>query len=161
MFAKETRHFSRGLSLRAATVRWIDTLTASFHCEPGVLNASWSLPADLSSVPKARRLTRTRLAAWGLEKVGDVVELLVSELVTNALRHTSGPCRLSLTAEDGLLRCEIEDTSTDQPRLRSDRALIEDGRGLHFLAALACCWGSSRTQVGKVVWFEVPTRAVA
>jgi hypothetical protein len=123
--------------------------------------ASWPLSASTSSVPKARRLARARLTAWGLEGMSDVVELLVSELVTNALQHAPGPCRLTISAQDGLLRCEVEDTGTVLPQAHPTREYDEGGRGLHLLDLLACCWGSSHTPTGKAMWFELPTRAPA
>jgi signal transduction histidine kinase len=110
-------------------------------------------------VPKARRLARERLTEWGLENSRDVVELPVSEVVTNALRHTPGPCRLTLFTLDGLLRCEVEDDSTEVPLMRRNRTWGETGRGLHLLDMLACCWGSARTSSGKTVWFELPAMA--
>jgi hypothetical protein len=129
--------------------------------EPGQQVASWPLTPDLTSVPRARRLTRARLTAWGLEGFSDVVELLVSELVTNALRHAPGPCRLTISALDGLLRCEVEDGSTELPCVRKQREFDEGGRGLHLLDMLACCWGGARTPTGKAMWFELPTGAAA
>jgi len=130
-------------------------------CEPGTQTASWALEPDLSSVSRARRLIRARLTTWGLEGFSDVVELLVSELVTNALRYAPGPCRLTISALDGLLRCEVEDASRELPRVRKNRPFDEGGRGLQLLDMLACCWGGARTTTGKAVWFELPTSAAA
>jgi signal transduction histidine kinase len=118
--------------------------------------ASWRLAPELSSVRRARRLTRDRLAIWRLDGFRDVAELLVGELVTNALRHAPGPCRLTLSAVDGLLRCEVEDSGADLPRLRETHEFDENGRGLNLVDMLACCWGWARTPAGKVVWFELP-----
>jgi hypothetical protein len=123
--------------------------------------ASWPLNASMSSVPKARRLARARLTAWGLEGMSDVVELLVSELVTNALQHAPGPYRLTISAQDGLLRCEVEDAGSVLPQAHPAREYDEGGRGLHLLDLLACCWGSAHTHTGKAMWFELPTRAPA
>jgi hypothetical protein len=119
--------------------------------------ASWALAADAASVPRARRLTRARLTAWQLEELSDVTELLVSELVTNALRHAPGPCRLTISALDGLLRCEVEDSSHIVPKVHYADEFDEGGRGLHLLELLACCWGAARTPGGKAMWFELPT----
>lgn len=141
----------------AAGVRGIVQLLAPSAERSDAEPASWSLSAEPSSVPRARRLTRAQLTAWRLKDLGDSVELLVSELVTNALRHAPGPCRLTLWNTDGLLRCEVEDTGAALPYMRHGRARDEGGRGLHLLAAIACCWGSARTSTGKVTWFELPT----
>lgn len=149
--------YARAWGRLTTVVRRMGGLVTSLPHEPGVQTASWPLSADLSSVPRVRRLTRARLAAWGLEGCSDVVELLVSELVTNALCHAPGSCRLTLSALDGLLRCEVEDTSTELPGMRNDRAWDEGGRGLYLLDMLSCCWGGSRTPTGKTMWFELPT----
>ncbi|MCT9932328.1 ATP-binding protein [Planotetraspora sp. A-T 1434] len=123
---------------------------------PGIQVWSWRLPSSLRSVARARRLTRERLSAWGMEKVTDVAELLVSELVTNALCHARGPIRLALSATEGMLRCEVEDGGTVLPRLYNAHEDDEGGRGLCLLDMLACCWGAARTANGKVMWFELP-----
>ncbi|GAA3467654.1 hypothetical protein GCM10018965_022070 [Nonomuraea roseola] len=102
------------------------------------------------------------MAAWRLDSDCVVIELLVSELVTNALQHTEGTIRLALCFEDGLLRCEVEDTEADTASLRPGpaREYDESGRGLHLVEELACCWGSARTARGKAVWFELSVRPV-
>ncbi|GGO90279.1 ATP-binding protein [Wenjunlia tyrosinilytica] len=118
----------------------------------------WLLPPEPSSVPRARRLARGRLADWGLDEQGEVTELLISELVTNAVRHTEGPLRLTLSARRGTLRCEIEDTHPALPLMcRADPHEDEGGRGLHMVDLLSRRWGCGRTAMGKVVWFEVST----
>ncbi|MFI6794949.1 ATP-binding protein [Streptosporangium canum] len=130
--------------------------------EPDVQIASWALPPHPFSVPKARRLIRARLTAWELEGFNEVIELLVSELVTNALHHAPGPIRLTLWFTGGMLRCEVEDTSTEPPKVHENRVCDmydEGGRGLYLLDMLACCWGSIPTSRGKGVWFELPTSA--
>ncbi|MFE3448274.1 hypothetical protein ACFXJ8_05000 [Nonomuraea sp. NPDC059194] len=77
---------------------------------PGVVDrtASWVLSCAPSAVPSAQRMTRTRLELWGLQDQAKVAELLVAELVTDALRHGMDRIRVTLSAEDGLLRCEVE-----------------------------------------------------
>ncbi|WP_084959521.1 ATP-binding protein [Thermoactinospora rubra] len=117
--------------------------------------ASWAFAPHPISVSKARRFARARLVAWGLKEAAEVVELLVSELVTNALQHARGPCRLTVWVTGNLLRCDVQDGSVTPPRLR-ETAEDEHGRGLQILDALACCWGSESTPRGKVVWFELP-----
>ncbi|WP_084195065.1 ATP-binding protein [Streptosporangium amethystogenes] len=131
---------------------------------PDVKETSFSLTPESSSVPRARRMTRACLADWGLrEEHSTVAELLVSELVTNALRHSRGTIRLALSLEDGLLRCEVEDTDPDPSPIQVCQAREDDerGRGLYLLDLLSCCWGSDRTCAGKAVWFELPAYAAA
>lgn len=87
-------------------------------------------------------------------------ELLVSELVTNAVRHACGPVRLrALTRLDdqggGVLRVEVFDGDRELPDVRSVSAESESGRGLRLVADLARCWGCRRTRHGKLIWFEL------
>ncbi|QYC41931.1 hypothetical protein Nocox_21635 [Nonomuraea coxensis DSM 45129] len=127
-----------------------------------MLAASWTLPAAAASVPRARRAARGLLAEWGPpHQVGEVAELLVSELVTNAVQHAHGPVVLSMWARDGRLRCEVADADPRPPRPRQAREEDEGSRGLELVQALADTWGSAPTRRGKVVWFELaaPGRA--
>ncbi|WP_113700333.1 ATP-binding protein [Nonomuraea lactucae] len=119
--------------------------------------ATWQFSRKPASLRKARRLTRQKLAGWGFEDQSDVVELLVSELVGNAMEHTDGTVRLILSVEDGLLRGEVEDEDPALPHLCEATLDDERGRGLHLVDMLSCCWGGARTSRGKVVWFELPT----
>ncbi|MEO3806990.1 ATP-binding protein [Nonomuraea sp. B1E8] len=118
--------------------------------------AAWTLPPRHASVPRARHAVRAQLLAWGLPHGSEAAELLVSELVTNAVRHARGPIRLRLSLTGDLLRCEVEDTSPDLPRLRPAGHDDESSRGLHLVEAIASGWGSTRTRRGKRVWFDLP-----
>ncbi|MEN8654675.1 SpoIIE family protein phosphatase [Streptomyces sp. 21So2-11] len=118
--------------------------------------AVWQLARDPQEVGRARRLVRGQLAVWGVEEVADQVELLVSEVVTNAVRHARHhPVELRLVRTDALL-CEVGDDSHTLPALMSAGPGDEAGRGLAVVSALAREWGTSRTGDGKMVWFEVP-----
>ncbi|ASY36629.1 PAS sensor protein [Streptomyces sp. CLI2509] len=114
----------------------------------------WTLPRDPQSVGKAREYTRERLAGWGLDALADTTELLVSELVTNALRYGDGEIRLRLLL-DRTLVCEVWDEGLVQPRRRRAKDTDEGGRGLQLVGLLAASWGSRRTPHGKTVWFEL------
>ena len=114
---------------------------------------SWTLDALPTRVRDARGLARDTLAAWGLAELSDTVELLVSELVTNAVRHGAGDIGLRLIRAGSLL-CEVRDEGHDLPALRSNDITAESGRGLQLVTALADRWGTQRTPTGKVVWFE-------
>ncbi|MBL1095607.1 ATP-binding protein [Streptomyces coffeae] len=118
---------------------------------------SWLLPSEPASVSQARRLTVAQLSAWALDERIDDAELLVSELVTNAVRHACGPVRLtfSLCATDRAFRCEVADEDCGRPRLCRAGEDDEGGRGIHLLELLSRRWGSASTAVGKVVWFEL------
>ncbi|MFH9003181.1 SpoIIE family protein phosphatase [Streptomyces afghaniensis] len=115
--------------------------------------AYWSLEPEDAAPGRARRLARRTLSRWNLEELGDSVELLVSELVTNAVRHTSRPVTLRLLRTD-VLRCEIGDDAPELPRLRRARPTDENGRGLYLVSRLAMRWGAARLSTGKIVWFE-------
>ncbi|TQS27212.1 ATP-binding protein [Microbispora sp. KK1-11] len=129
--------------------------------DPDVEAASWRLPADAPSAGRARRLVGERLSAWGMENLSDVTQLLVSELVTNVLRHTCcGDLVVRLSAVEGLLRCEVEDCDGGTPEVARPSAADEHGRGLRLLESLACCWGAERTRQGKIMWFELPAYAL-
>ncbi|MEU3411689.1 SpoIIE family protein phosphatase [Streptomyces sp. NPDC006658] len=115
----------------------------------------WTLPREPRSVGRAREYARGRLLSWGLEQLVDTTELLVSELVTNALRYGEGEIRLRLLL-DRTLVCEVWDSGLVQPRRRRARDTDEGGRGLQLVGLLSAAWGSRRTPRGKTVWFELP-----
>nr|WP_217214832.1 ATP-binding SpoIIE family protein phosphatase [Streptomyces sp. AC550_RSS872] len=116
--------------------------------------AYWFLEPEDSAPGRARRLARRALARWGLEELTDSVELLVSEVVTNAVRYATRPVTLRLLRTD-VLRCEVGDDVPQLPRLRQARATDEGGRGLYLVNRLARRWGATRLSTGKVVWFEL------
>ncbi|MFF3918283.1 SpoIIE family protein phosphatase [Streptomyces sp. NPDC001852] len=116
--------------------------------------AYWKLEPDETAPGQARRLARRALARWDLEDLTDSVELLVSEVVTNAVRYASRPVTLRLLRTD-VLRCEVGDDVPQLPRLRQARADDEGGRGLYLVNRLARRWGATRLSTGKVVWFEL------
>ncbi|MFI9585267.1 SpoIIE family protein phosphatase [Streptomyces sp. NPDC052236] len=118
--------------------------------------ADWPLSAEPREVGRARRLVRGQLAVWGLAELSGNVELMVSELVTNAVRHGHGGqvnLRLTRSGSDTLL-CEVSDDDHSLPTLLNAGPESEFGRGLRVVSRLAREWGSSRTEVGKAVWFE-------
>ncbi|BBC33225.1 putative stage II sporulation protein E [Streptomyces graminofaciens] len=115
----------------------------------------WVLPREPRSVGRAREYARARLTSWDLEPLVDTAELLVSELVTNALRYGEGEIRLRLLL-DRTLVCEVWDAGLVQPRRRRARDTDEGGRGLQLVGLLSAGWGSRRTPRGKTVWFELP-----
>ncbi|WP_438291967.1 SpoIIE family protein phosphatase [Streptomyces sp. HUAS TT7] len=119
--------------------------------------AYWFLDPEETAPGRARRLARRALERWGLEELTDSVELLVSEVVTNAVRYAERPVTLRLLKTD-VLRCEVGDDSPQLPRQRRARETDEGGRGLFLVNRLARRWGATRLSGGKVVWFELPTR---
>ncbi|MFF4895464.1 SpoIIE family protein phosphatase [Streptomyces sp. NPDC001068] len=115
--------------------------------------ASWTLPGDLTAVRSARRLTAGQLSEWGLDGLEDSTGLIVSELVTNAVRHSTGPIRLRLIRHQALT-CEVFDSNGCLPRVRHARTTDENGRGLFLVARLSRRWDSRPEPGGKVVWSE-------
>lgn len=108
------------------------------------------------SVGEARHQTRATLTVWGVpEDAVDVAELIVSELVTNAIRHASAPIQLRLIRNAALI-CEVSDSSSTAPHPRRARALDEGGRGLFLVGQLAERWGTRHTPTGKTIWAEQP-----
>ncbi|MFE5792966.1 SpoIIE family protein phosphatase [Streptomyces sp. NPDC056503] len=115
--------------------------------------AEWQFPQDLEAVARARRLVGTQLAHWGLDDLVFTTELVVSELVTNAMRYTEGPVSLRLI-RDQVLVCEVTDTSNSHPRLRRAVSTDEGGRGLFLVAQVTSRWGSRYSDSGKTIWTE-------
>ncbi|WP_328378475.1 SpoIIE family protein phosphatase [Streptomyces sp. NBC_00440] len=120
--------------------------------------AYWFLDPEEQAPGRARRLVRRALERWGLEEMSDAVELLVSEVVTNAVRYAERPVTLRLLRTD-VLRCEVGDDSPQLPRQRRARDTDEGGRGLFLVNRLARRWGATRLSTGKVVWFEIQVPA--
>ncbi|MBT2469815.1 SpoIIE family protein phosphatase [Streptomyces sp. ISL-66] len=115
--------------------------------------ATWEIEADLSKVAHAREVVLRQLSDWNLDDLAFVTELVVSELVTNAIRYAGGPVGLRLIRSEVLV-CEVSDPSSTQPRLRRARETDEGGRGLFLVAQLADRWGSRFTGTGKTIWTE-------
>ncbi|MEW2299783.1 SpoIIE family protein phosphatase [Streptomyces sp. NPDC006655] len=133
----------------------IALLMARVQGLPAEQVGDWTLPREPRSVGRAREYARGQLLSWDLEPLVDTTELLVSELVTNALRYGEGEIRLRLLL-DRTLVCEVWDSGLVQPRRRRARDTDEGGRGLQLVGLLSAAWGSRRTPRGKTVWFELP-----
>ncbi|MFI0815255.1 SpoIIE family protein phosphatase [Streptomyces sp. NPDC021098] len=111
------------------------------------------LSADPVTVSSARSWASRRLDAWGLADASYITELVVSELVTNAIRHAEGPIQLRLI-RDRTLICEVSDASSTSPHMRRARLSDEGGRGLLLVAQLTQRWGTRHTHTGKTIWCE-------
>jgi serine phosphatase RsbU (regulator of sigma subunit) len=133
----------------------IAVLLARLSRIPADHHATWTLGRELTSVGQARTLIREPMERWGLDDMIPVTELLVSELVTNALRYSPGAVTLRIVRE-GALVCEVGDNSAALPRLRQAGQDDENGRGLQVVSQFASRWGARRTRTGKVVWCEQP-----
>ena len=114
---------------------------------------TWNLMRDFAVVADARRCAVAQLEAWGLDEAGFVTELVVSELVTNAIRYGAEPIQLRLI-HDRVLICEVSDGSSTSPHLRRAQTFDEGGRGLLLVAQLTAGWGTRHATVGKTIWTE-------
>lgn len=115
--------------------------------------AAWQFAADPSVVGEARHLVTSQLTEWELEEMAFTTELIVSELITNAIRYAGPPIGLRLIKDKSLI-CEVSDPSQTQPHVRRARLTDEGGRGLFLIAQLARRWGSRYTDSGKTIWTE-------
>ncbi|MET7439394.1 ATP-binding protein [Streptomyces sp. NPDC004082] len=118
----------------------------------------WTFPAEPGAVRTARALVRGQLRTWGLDSLGDITALLVSELVTNSLRHATGPIGVRLlrpAAMPDALLVEVSDPLPELPRERSAHPDDEGGRGLQLVAGSSRRWGMRPGEAGKTVWFEL------
>ena len=102
-----------------------------------------------------RAAVTRKLAEWGLDELAFSTELILSELVTNAIRYATGPIRVRLIRDRSLI-CEVSDHSSTSPHLRQAATTDEGGRGLFLVAQFAERWGTRYTSHGKVIWTEQP-----
>ncbi|MFJ5730316.1 SpoIIE family protein phosphatase [Streptomyces paradoxus] len=131
----------------------IALLVARVHAmDPGRI-AAWELPADPARVGEVRASAMRWLSDWGLDETGFAVELILSELVTNAIRHGAAPIQVRLLYGKTLI-CEVSDASNTAPHLRRAASTDEGGRGLFLVAQLSQSWGTRYLPEGKVIWAE-------
>ncbi|MFJ7342721.1 SpoIIE family protein phosphatase [Streptomyces sp. NPDC101110] len=118
--------------------------------------ATWRLPARSDAPARAREQVAALLSQWGVgDDTRDKARLLVSELVTNAVRFATGPITVRLIRAGHGLLCEVGDTGNGRPRLRRGDLLDNGGRGLGIVHRLTTRWGVRWTDTGKVVWAEI------
>ncbi|AXI80841.1 SpoIIE family protein phosphatase/ATP-binding protein [Peterkaempfera bronchialis] len=117
--------------------------------------AEWGVPSDPAAVSRVRAECSRRLAEWGLEETGFATELVLSELITNAIRYGAQPIRVRMLCDHSLI-CEVSDGSSTSPHLRRAASTDEGGRGLFLVAQFAERWGTRYTPEGKVIWTEQP-----
>ncbi|GGS64683.1 SpoIIE family protein phosphatase [Streptomyces griseoviridis] len=117
--------------------------------------AEWPVPADPAAVGEVRAQVTRRLAEWGLDELVFTTELILSELVTNAIRHGAEPIGVRVLYDRSLI-CEVSDSTSTSPHLRYAAMTDEGGRGLFLVAQLAERWGTRYTPAGKVIWAEQP-----
>ncbi|AUG80417.1 histidine kinase [Kitasatospora sp. MMS16-BH015] len=115
--------------------------------------AEWEVPMDPAAVAPVRTACAHQVARWGLEELGFATELILSELITNAIRYGAPPVRVRLLYDTTLV-CEVTDASSTAPHLRWAATTDEGGRGIFLVAQLTHRWGTRYTPQGKVIWCE-------
>lgn len=139
----------------ARAVDDIALLVARTRALPADRIAEWTVPADPAAVGEVRAAVTGKLAEWGLDELAFSTELILSELVTNALRYGGSPIRVRMLCERHLI-CEVYDSSSTSPHLRYATMTDEGGRGLFLVAQLAERWGTRYLPAGKVIWAAQP-----
>ncbi|MFF4170484.1 SpoIIE family protein phosphatase [Streptomyces sp. NPDC001744] len=116
--------------------------------------AEWEVARDPSAVSPVRNAAAAKLVEWGLEEAAFTAELVLSELLTNAVRYGADPVRVRLLHDRALI-CEVSDGSSTSPHLRHATATDEGGRGLYLVARYAERWGTRYGRRGKTIWAEL------
>ncbi|MFI2410388.1 SpoIIE family protein phosphatase [Streptomyces sp. NPDC018947] len=141
-------HRSDDIALLVARTRLLDPAQV----------ADWEVPFDFAAVAEVRAACSRKLAEWGLDEAAFTTELILSELITNALRYGTEPVGVRLLRDHALI-CEVSDGSSTSPHLRLAATTDEGGRGLFLVSRLARRWGTRYTPRGKVIWAEQPPAA--
>ncbi|MGW0878262.1 SpoIIE family protein phosphatase [Streptomyces sp. NPDC002671] len=129
-------------------------LIARARALPAENVADWDVPSDPAAVSGMRAAVSDKLEEWGLAELGFGMELVLSELITNAIRYASEPIHVRLI-RDRTLICEVADGSSTSPHLRYAATTDEGGRGLFLVSQMSERWGTRYTPQGKVIWAEV------
>ncbi|WP_167444133.1 ATP-binding SpoIIE family protein phosphatase, partial [Streptomyces diastatochromogenes] len=129
-------------------------LIARTQALPSENVADWDVPRDPAAVSGMRGAVSDKLEEWGLAELGFGMELVLSELITNAIRYASDPIHVRLI-RDRTLVCEVSDGSSTSPHLRYAATTDEGGRGLFLVSQMTERWGTRYTPQGKVIWAEV------
>ncbi|CAL9345992.1 SpoIIE family protein phosphatase [Streptomyces sp. NPDC003090] len=131
----------------------IALLVAGTRLLAGDRVADWDVPPDPSAVGPVRGACVRQLERWGLDELTFTTELMLSELITNAIRYGSPPIHVRMLRGRTLI-CEVSDGSSTSPHLRRAATTDEGGRGLYLVSRLAGRWGTRYTASGKVMWTE-------
>jgi anti-sigma regulatory factor (Ser/Thr protein kinase) len=139
-----------------ATMLMLDQAPPAIRSAQGTVLAYLRLTIEPESVGVARRFISMIMGSWGLSGV-DEAELLVSEVVTNVVRHvrSSDTMRINVKRHRDLLRVEVHDPSTELPVQRETNQDSESGHGMFLVDSLSQYWGCQPFASGKVVWFEI------
>jgi anti-sigma regulatory factor (Ser/Thr protein kinase) len=133
----------------------IALIVARTHAIDADRIVTWEVPSEPAAVGELRASVTRQLARWGLDELTFTTELILSELVTNAIRYGNGQIGVRVLLDRALI-CEVFDGSSTSPHLRYAATTDEGGRGLFLVAQLADRWGTRYTPEGKVIWAEQP-----
>jgi anti-sigma regulatory factor (Ser/Thr protein kinase) len=114
-----------------------------------------SFPPSRQTPAATRTFVRAALQTWAMDGVGEVVELLATELVSNVVSHVGSSMTVRVSRRAGSVRVEVDDASDQLPVMRDPSPTDRGGRGLLIIDRLARSWGAERRDGGKTVWFEV------
>ena len=126
--------------------------------DPWAVSSTYELPSQASSAGLARRLARGAMGGCS-EPLVETAELLITELVANAVRHAGSPPVMRIDVDSGTIRVAVYDTSDSAPSVRHSGPEDEGGRGLLLVESLASSWGWTRTTDGKSIWFTLDGNA--
>jgi DNA-binding NarL/FixJ family response regulator len=151
-----TAYVEKGLSARRM-VNEIISVAGVLEVVEGVLDQRRTqLAADVRSSAGARRFMEETLRRWECGEVLDIVNILVSELVTNAIKHAHSEADVMVLLTSTAIRIEVTDTGEGVPQ---PKELVQEGtsgRGLAIVDVMSSAWGVVPHEHGKTVWFEVP-----
>jgi CheY-like chemotaxis protein len=149
-------YVEKGLSVKALVDEIIATAGVLQMVTTALAEARTDLESDLRSGSRARRFVTEALERWDCEEALDTVQLLVSELVTNAVVHAASAPKVAVLLLPSAVRVEVADEAHQAPVHREAGEADESGRGMFLLDELSSSWGVDATPSGKTVWFEVP-----
>lgn len=139
-----------------AAIRELGALAGAV--ERAMQTARQSLPGEPASARASRQALVSVLDGWATDEIRDAAELLVSEVVTNVVRHAGTDLGVAIAVGPTTVRVEITDRNPDLPVMRSPEPTDVGGRGMRIVAELASRWGIDARRSGKSVWFELPRR---
>ena len=136
-------------------LHWTRTTASPITSEYGPSSESVELRSTTDAPAAARQFLRDTLETSALNGAGEVVALLASEVVTNAVQHAGSSMQLRVIRGSSSIRVEVDDESEKLPERQNPDLAAERGRGILLVDSLATAWGVDYRDVGKTVWFEV------
>ncbi|HVM10103.1 MAG TPA: response regulator [Acidimicrobiales bacterium] len=149
-------YVEKGLSVKALVDQIIATAGVLQLVTSALAEERTELDQDLRSGSRARRFVSEAMERWDCAGALDTVQLLVSELVTNAVVHAGSRPNVAVLLLPHAVRVEVADQAPEGLRPRDATDADESGRGLFLLDELSSAWGVDTSDDGKTVWFEVP-----